>query len=100
MYVMEPDVSGGSGLFYSKLSHTSMLGVAHVMGKCKVGSDDAIDASVVDNYYNVDETMALVIRRMRRDTSRRLCLSWGRFSSTLLVNARSVRKMEKVTQLQ
>ena len=64
MYVMEPDVPGGSGLFYSKLSHTSMLGVAHVMGKCKVGSDDAIDASVVDNYYNVDENNGLNDKKM------------------------------------
>ena len=54
MYVMEPDVSGVRGIFYSKLSHTSMLGVAHVMGQ--VQGDDA---SVVDNYYNVDENDGL-----------------------------------------
>ena len=58
MYVMEPDVSGGSGLFYSKLSHTSMQGVAHVMGQVQ-GC-----ASVVDNYYNVDENNGLNDKKM------------------------------------
>ena len=37
MYVMEPDVSGGSGLSYSLLSYTSMLGVAHVTGQVQGG---------------------------------------------------------------
>jgi len=46
VYVMEPDVPGGSGLSHSSLSHTSMLGVAHVRGDKEVGATIVIPCTV------------------------------------------------------
>lgn len=46
VYVMEPDVPGGSGLSHSSLSHPSMLGVAHVRGDKEVGATIVIPCTV------------------------------------------------------
>jgi len=46
VYVMEPDVPGGSGLSHSTLSHTSLLGMAHVRGDKEVGATIVIPCTV------------------------------------------------------
>jgi len=46
VYVMEPDVPGGSGLSHSSLSHASLLGVAHVRGDKEVGATIVIPCTV------------------------------------------------------
>ena len=58
----------------------------------KVGSDDA---SVVDSKYNVDENCGLNDKKDERRHKQKI-LGWGRCSSNLVVNASSVRKMEKI----